>query len=228
MFEFFENFEFCRKYFGVLGVLCTIKLIFWISYSDSVYMTVYGNMVKNICSTFFDICWKEYKNVPEVWTFFVLTILLDFFGILGPKWSPYVAEASLCPPYSQCGAHTAAAWFNSLWFVTLTPRPTASISIKLNNWIIHWIIYIICTYLRTLTPQAELALWGVGAFEAGGKCFSLLASVVTNIMSFAQGLYTSMFFNPLWTSAGTSLGHARCSHSNIFQPDVYNTNAKLI
>ena len=59
-------------------------------YSESVYLTVYGNMVWKHFLT----CFQKIKNVPEVWTTFVLTISFEIFGIFDPKWSPYVAEAS--------------------------------------------------------------------------------------------------------------------------------------
>ena len=34
-------------------------------------------------------------------------------------------------------------------------------------------------------------------------------------------------FNPLFIPKGKSVGHARCSHGHMFQPDVYKTIAKL-
>ena len=53
------------------------------------------------------------------------------------------------------------------------------------------------------------------------------ASTPTEIMSFAFVLQTSTKMTPFFTAAGRSVGHARCSHSNIFQPDVYKTDAKF-
>ena len=52
------------------------------------------------------------------------------------------------------------------------------------------------------------------------------APAVTKIMGFAFVFYWHRHFESP-SAVGRSVGHARCSHSNIFQPDVYKTNAKL-
>ena len=73
------------KVFGCFWCVLYNELLFWISYSDSVYLTQYGNMF------FFWHVFKHFsKNVPEVWTIFVLTMSLRIFGIFvifGHKWS---------------------------------------------------------------------------------------------------------------------------------------------
>ena len=48
------------------------------------------------------------------------------------------------------------------------------------------------------------------------------------MLSFAPALKTSTCLNLVITAAGRSPAQARCSHSNISQPDVYETNTKLI
>ena len=53
-----------------------------------------------ICWYFFQTIPHNSENVPELWTIFVLTIFFRLFGILGPKWSPYVAEASIGSGYN--------------------------------------------------------------------------------------------------------------------------------
>ena len=78
IFEMFESIL-------VFSFILYYKLIFRIWYSDSVSFSVYMKLIKCIFS----------KNVPEVWTIFVRNI----FGIWGPKWSAYVAEASLGRSY---------------------------------------------------------------------------------------------------------------------------------
>ena len=76
------------KVFRCLGDIVYNELLFWISDSDSVYLTLYGNMVQNIFTT----CFRFFsKNVPEVWTVFVRNI---WGGFVWDFWSPYVAEAS--------------------------------------------------------------------------------------------------------------------------------------
>ena len=88
-FDLFLNLSQTSKVFWhCWSILCS-KLLFWISDSDSLYVTVYGNMV-----------WKCFliivqKKVPEVWTMLAPRTFLRCVGIFGPKWSPYVAEASI-------------------------------------------------------------------------------------------------------------------------------------
>jgi hypothetical protein len=55
-----------------------------------------------------------------------------------------------------------------------------------------------------------------------------VVSEAEEILSLAGVLLTSTLLTLLITAARRSPHHARCSHSNIFEPDVYETTAKLI
>ena len=90
----FQNvrlFGFVRKYFGIVGVICTINCYFESRIQILCIFLYMGTYFRDIFDTFFE----NVRNVPEVITIFVRTNCLRSFGILGPKWSPYVAEASL-------------------------------------------------------------------------------------------------------------------------------------
>ena len=64
--------------------------------------------------------------------------------------------------------------------------------------------------------------------ESVSGCQLCLLSTFAKTMSFAQVSHTSKCLRPFFILTGRALDHARCSHGNIFQPDVYKTNAKLI
>ena len=90
-FWIFEKFDYSNVFWH-FGCIVYNKFLFRISDSDSLYLTVYRNIVLKFVLTFCDIVSKD---VPEVWTIFVRTIVLRCWVFFGPKWSPYVDVASL-------------------------------------------------------------------------------------------------------------------------------------
>ena len=86
---FFEKIKTLSRLSNVVwhfGCISYNKLLLWISYSDSLYSTLYGNMVQKLL-TFF----KKFQKCPRSVNNFRTEYLGGYFGDF---WSPYVAEAS--------------------------------------------------------------------------------------------------------------------------------------
>ena len=65
--------------FWHLGCISYDKLLFWISYSDAVYLTLYGNMVPQQFLWVFDISWKKKSQKCEQFSYG--SFVLRFMGI---------------------------------------------------------------------------------------------------------------------------------------------------
>ena len=111
-----------RKYFDIVGIFCIINRYFEYRIRIRCIWLYMGTWFKIV---FWQLFKTNPKHVPEVWTIFVLTICLRLFGIWGPKWSPYVAEASLGRGYNIENTKTESrnphggAWNPVLWATCL-------------------------------------------------------------------------------------------------------------
>ena len=101
-FRTFSFFTKRRMYFGIVGVFCTLSFYLNIGFGFCVFNSIWEHSLNVSFDNFFRKC---SKHVPEVWTrLFIRTMFLRMFGIVGPKWSPYVADFAIpLPPIaSRC------------------------------------------------------------------------------------------------------------------------------
>ena len=84
----FENIDLSKVFLSFLVyfiIYCFFE--YWIRIlCIFLYMGTYSNDLFQHVST------NKSKRFPEVWTIFARNILGNMLGIVGPKWSPYVAE----------------------------------------------------------------------------------------------------------------------------------------
>ena len=81
----------------------------------------------------------------------------------------------------------------------------------------------------TRSPQTGLALWILAHTKVSSPFVALARfEAIENNDSHRRFINIDAFYPPLITAAGRSIGRARCCHSNIFEPDVYKTLARII
>ena len=89
-------FQIFESILAFVGLFCIIDCYFEYRIRIRCIWLYMGTWFKNIFCDFLNSFFFFFsKNVPEVWTIFVLRMFLICLVIFGPKWSPYVAEASL-------------------------------------------------------------------------------------------------------------------------------------
>ena len=99
-FDLCSNIWFVLKVLWHFGCILYKKMIFWISDSESVYLTVYGNIVKN---KLFDIFEKKKRVWPRSVNNWCTNCFWYFWGLLvlnGPLADPFVKSRGChgCPP----------------------------------------------------------------------------------------------------------------------------------
>ena len=89
-------------------------------------------------------------------------------------------------------------------------------------------IYVyIYTHIYICSPNRACSMGVWRLFKVGQGHPAARASALAKIMSFEDVVQTSTRLTPLETAAGRLLDHARCSHSNIFEPHVASISWKL-
>ena len=104
---------------------------------------------------FFVIFWDFSKNVPEMWTILVLMICLIFWGIVGPKWSPYVAEVLLVT-------------FDNSWTCSSVLKTFSSVPFLGNYYWAH--IHLLLCEMPLQPTSVNAAASACGSLPAGLMC----------------------------------------------------------